>query len=61
MKNLIIALMIVFSVSLAGGICMTLSNLNGVSDEVKAYSEKEQFPMGISNIIINPMTAVLIY
>ena len=61
MKNLLIVLMVVISISLAGGICKSLSKLSGVRHEVTAYTEREQFPQGMATYTINPVTAVPIY
>ena len=61
MKNLIIMLMVVVSVSLAGGLCKTLRGLNSVTAELTAYTEREQFPQGMASYTIIPMTAVPVY
>ena len=60
MRHLIIVLMIVFSISLAGGLCKTLTTLNDVIDEVTVYNENE-WPTGRENFSITPMTTVPIY
>ena len=54
-------LMVVFTFSLAGGLCKTLRGFNSVTAEVTAYTEREQFPVGMSTITISPMTEVPVY
>ena len=60
MKKIVIVLMILFAVSLTGGLYHTLANLSDVGQET-INQELEQFESEMPNVFFNPVPMVPLY
>ena len=56
MKNLVIVLMIILTISIAGGLYNTLQHLDYAS--TTGRTEVAQFPQEVSTLTLNPMPVV---
>ena len=61
MKKLIALLMILFTVSLAGGLYHTFAQLDAVGQETMDYAFTEQFYHAMPDITLNPTPVLPLY
>ncbi len=61
MKNIIIVIMVLFTVSLTGGLYHTLSHLNDVGQEVTNQAYVEQLPFDMPDMAFNPVPVIPLY
>ena len=61
MKNVVVVLMIVFTMSLVGGLYNTLAQLDNVQQETTDYAQMKKIPYIIPDVVLSPMTVVLVY
>ena len=61
MKKLLALLMILFTISLAGGLYHTFAQLDTVGQETMDYAFTEHFPNPIPNITLNPTPVLPLY
>lgn len=59
MKKIVIVLMILFTISLAGGLYNTLAQLDNVGQEMTDYIYMEQFPCEMPDLTLNPIAVPL--
>ena len=60
-KKLVALLMILFTISLAGGLYHTFAQLDNVGQETIDNAFAEQFYHAMPDIILNPTPVVLLY
>ena len=58
MKNIIIVIMVLFTVSLTGGLYYTFSHLNDVGQEVTNQAHLEQLPFDMPDVGFNSVPMV---
>ncbi len=61
MKNIIIVIMVLFAVSLTGGLYHTLDHMNAVGQEVINQAHVEQLPLDMPDMEFNPAPAIPLY
>ena len=61
MKKIIIVLMVLFTLSLAGGLYNTLAQLDNVEAETQTTHNMNPFPYEMPDVIMHPMPGVTLY
>ena len=61
MKKIIIVLMVLFTLSIAGGLYNTLAQLDNVEAETQATHNMNPFPYEMPDVIMHPMPGVSLY
>jgi len=61
MKKIVMLLMVLFTVSLTGGLYHTLDHLNDVGQELTNQANVEQLLPDMPDMVFNPASAVPLY
>jgi flagellar basal body-associated protein FliL len=61
MKQIIIIIMVLFTLCLAGGMYNTLAQLDNVEPETADHAYMNPFPYEMPNVVVDPMLGIPLY